>query len=480
MDQTRVPIYEALEEYRKKRVVSFDVPGHKQGHGNPRLKAMLGEQCMRIDVNSMKCLDNLSHPVSVIKEAHEYAAEAFGAAHAFFMVNGTSSAVQTMLLSCAKHGEKVILPRNVHRSSINALVLGGILPIYVNPGIHATLGISLGMNFADIQKAMQEHPDAKAILINNPTYYGICSDLKKIVTLAHSYGMKVLVDEAHGTHFYFGANLPISAMAAGADMSAVSTHKTGGSLTQSSILLVGEHVDEGYVRQIINLTQTTSASYLLMASLDITRSYLACEGKAIYQKVQEFAEYARNEINGLGGYIAFSKELCNGHDIYDVDTTKLTIYTRNIGLAGKEVYDLLRDHYDIQIELGDVGNILAILSVGDRAFELERLISALADIKRLYQKEGIRVCMDEYVEPIVIMSPQEAFYAANELVSLSNAANRISAEFIMCYPPGIPLVAPGEKITQELITHIEYARQKGCQLTGTQDMDVQEIKVVSV
>ena len=270
MNQSRAPIYEALQMFREMRVVPFDVPGHKRGRGNPELTAFLGEQCVSIDVNSMKPLDNLCHPVSVIREAEELAAEAFGAAHAFLMVGGTTSAVQSMILSVCKRGDKIILPRNVHRSVINALVLCGAIPVYVNPEVDVKLGISLGMKREQVAKAIAAHPDAVAVLVNNPTYYGICSDLKAIVGMAHRAGMYCLADEAHGTHFYFGENMPVSAMAAGADMAAVSMHKSGGSLTQSSLLLTGPDINSGYVRQIINLTQTTSGSYLLMSSLDTT------------------------------------------------------------------------------------------------------------------------------------------------------------------------------------------------------------------
>lgn len=238
-NQARAPIYEALEEFRKNRVVPFDVPGHKRGRGNPELVGLLGQQCVGIDVNSMKPLDNLCHPVSVIREAEEMAAEAFGAAYVFLMVGGTTSSVQSMVLSACKRGDKIILPRNVHRSVINALVLNGAIPIYVNPDTDNRLGIALGMKVSQVEKTIRENPDAVAVLVNNPTYYGICSDLRSIVKLAHSHGMKVLVDEAHGTHFYFGENMPVSAMEAGADLAAVSMHKSGGSLTQSSFLLVG-------------------------------------------------------------------------------------------------------------------------------------------------------------------------------------------------------------------------------------------------
>ena len=284
-NQSRAPIYEALEEFRQNRIVPFDVPGHKRGRGNPELVALLGQQCVGIDVNSMKPLDNLCHPVSVICEAEEMAAEAFGAAYAFLMVGGTTSSVQSMVLSVCKKGDKIILPRNVHRSVINALVLCGAIPIYVNPDMDAKLGIALGMRVSQVERTIGENPDAVAVLVNNPTYYGICSDLRSIVKLAHGHGMKVLVDEAHGTHFYFGDSMPLSAMAAGADMAAVSMHKSGGSLTQSSFLLTGISMNPGHVRQIINLTKTTSASYLLLASLDISRRNLALRGKKEFAKV---------------------------------------------------------------------------------------------------------------------------------------------------------------------------------------------------
>ncbi len=305
--QKKAPIYEALEEFKKKRVVPFDVPGHKRGRGNPELVQLLGEKCVSLDVNSMKPLDNLCHPVSVIREAEELAAEAFGAASAYLMVGGTTSAVQSMILSVVKAGDKIILPRNVHKSVINALVLCGGIPIYVNPEMNQRLGISLGMQVEKVKQAIEDNPDAVAVFVNNPTYYGICSDIKTIVQLAHSRGMKVLADEAHGTHLYFGKNLPISAMAAGADMAAVSMHKSGGSLTQSSLLLLNKGVNTDYVRQIINLTQTTSASYLLLSSLDISRRNLALRGEESFAKVVEMAEYARREINSIGGYYAYGK-----------------------------------------------------------------------------------------------------------------------------------------------------------------------------
>ena len=435
MNQNKAPIYEALEEFRKNRIVPFDVPGHKRGRGNPELVRLFGKQCVELDVNSMKPLDNLCHPTSVIKEAEELAAEAFKASHAFLMVGGTTSSVQSMVLTACKKGEKIILPRNVHRSVINALVINGATPIYVNPDVDKRLGIALGMKISQVEKAIEENPDAVAILVNNPTYYGICSNLKKIVELAHMHNMLVLVDEAHGTHFYFGENMPMTAMAAGADMSSISMHKSGGSLTQSSFLLTGPNISP--------------------------------------------VSYTHLTLPTIGGYYAYGKELINGDSIFDFDTTKLTVYTLDIGLAGIEVYDLLRDEYDIQVELGDIGNILAYISIGDRMREVERLVSALYDISRRYRKDRSGMFDHEYINPSVVMTPQEAFYAAKEeMIPIRETNGRVCTEFVMCYPPGIPILAPGERITQEIIDYILYAKEKGCQITGPEDEKIERLNVI--
>lgn len=479
LNQNRAPIYEALEEFKKMRVVPFDVPGHKRGRGNPELAALLGDKCVQMDVNSMKPLDNLCHPISVIREAEQLAAAAFGAAHAFLMVGGTTSAVQAMVLSVAKRGDKIILPRNVHRSVMGAMVLCGAIPVYVNPECDHRLGIPLGMQVSAVEQAILANPDAKAVLVNNPTYYGICSDLKSIVKLSHRHGMKCLVDEAHGTHFYFSGRLPVSAMAAGADMAAVSMHKSGGSLTQSSLLLTGPDMHEGHVRQIINLTQTTSASYLLLSSLDISRRNLALRGESAFSGVVDLAEYARKEINDIGGYYAFSRELINGCSVYDFDVTKLAVNTLDTGLAGIEVYDLLRDEYDIQIEFGDLGNLLAYLSIGDRHREIERLVGALSEVRRRFGKnDKANLMTQEYIDPEVAVSPQEAFYAETETLPLHQTQGRICSEFVMCYPPGIPILAPGERITADILDYIDYAKQKGCSMTGPEDAAIERLNVL--
>ncbi len=477
-EQKRAPVLEALENHKAARVVHFDVPGHKQGRGNPELTAFLGRMCMEADVNSSKPLDNLCHPTSVIKEAEALAASAFGAANAFFMVNGTTSAVQSMILSVCKKGDKIILPRNVHRSVIGALVLCGAVPVYVNPQTDLRLGIALGMAVDDVRSAIENNKDAKAVFVNNPTYYGICSDIEQIVDLAHSHGMVVLADEAHGTHFYFGKDMPKSAMAAGCDIASISMHKSGGSLTQSSLLISGPNINAGHLRQVIGLTQTTSGSYLLMASLDISRKNLALRGAEVFNTVLELAQYAREEINQIGDYYAYAQDIVNGGTIFDFDSTKLSVHTLDTGLAGIEVYDILRDEYDIQVEFGDIANILAYISVGDRERDVERLVSALSEIRRRKRRDKTGLMRYEYIDPIVKATPQQAFYSQKQMLPIEQTQGKICAESVMCYPPGIPILAPGEQITEQILQYISYMKKKGGSLTGPEDLSIKHLNVM--
>lgn len=479
LDQNRAPVYEALEAMRAEKLVPFDVPGHKRGKGNKDLTDFLGERCMSVDVNSTKYLDSLGHPTGIIREGEELAAEAFGAGAAFFMVGGTTASIQAMILSSVRKGEKLILPRNVHQSVVNALVICGAVPVYINPQTSERLGIALGMSVMDVIRTINENPDAKAIFVNNPTYYGICSNLREIVSAAHARGMRVLCDEAHGAHFYFGKGLPVSGMAAGADMAAVSMHKSGGSLTQSSFLLCGPGIDASYVRQIVNLTQTTSASYLLISSLDISRRTLALDGERIFDKVKQYAGYARDEISQIGDYLVYSDELINGDSIFDYDQTKLSVNTYDLGLAGIEVHDILHDEYDIQIEFGDLSNFLAYISIGDKTKNIERLIGALYEIRRRYKRPKNAQFKYEYMSPHLVMTPQEAFYAQKKSVPLAQSAGMVSGESLMTYPPGIPLLAPGERITQQIVDFIQASGEAGCVITGTQDITAEHISVLA-
>lgn len=481
-NQRRTPLFDALKEYQERKVVPFDVPGHKHGKGLKEFADYVGERVLEIDVNSMKPLDNLNNPVGVIKEAEDLAAEAYWADQAYFLVNGTSSGVQAMVMSVCEPGDKIIIPRNAHKSAINSLILSGAEPVYIQPEINERLGIAMGVTIESVEKAIARHFDAKAIFLINPTYYGTTSDIKRIVQLAHKYGMAVLVDEAHGAHFNFHPDLPPDAMELGADMCAVSTHKTAGSLTQSSILLLKEGlVDPKNVRTVLSLTQTTSASYLLMASLDMARKNLAINGEEILERALKLSRYAREEINKIGGYYAFGKELIGTPGVSGFDETKLGINVSDLGLTGFEVYDILRDEYNIQVEMGDMYNILALVSTGDDDESVQTLIDALRDLKGKYRGTKLNFDKTSILEnPDVIVSPRDAFYSRKKVVKFEDAEGEISGESLMIYPPGIPIVTPGERISADMIEYVKMLRNQQTAFQGTEDPKAEYIKVLGI
>ena len=474
------PLFTALKEYDEKDVIPFDVPGHKHGVGLCEFRDYLGETTLRIDVNSMKCLDSLCNPITVIKDAQELAAEAFYSDYAFFMVNGTTAAVQAMIMSTCEPGDKIILPRNAHKSATSAIILSGAIPVYIQPEVNEELGMAMGVSLDEIEWAIGKHPDAKAILIINPTYYGAVSDLAGIVKLAHRNGIAVLVDEAHGAHLTFHTDFPSSAMEVGADMAAVSTHKTGGSLTQSSILLLRDGIiDENHVKTTINLMQTTSASYLLMSSIDVARKQLAINGEEMLEKILSLVRYARSEINKIDYLYSPGREIINRRGVYEFDESKLTINVRKLGITGYEVYDILRDEYNIQMELADMYNVLAIISLGDTNESINALINALKDIASKYKgNEEIKIQKNILKNPDLIISPRDAYYANKHSILLENSVGEISGESVMVYPPGIPIIVPGEKITRDIVDYIKALKEEECLMQGTEDPYVDYIRVL--
>jgi arginine/lysine/ornithine decarboxylase len=478
-NHNKTPLFDALKEYYNKQVIPFDVPGHKHGVGLPEFTQFVGKNVMEIDVNSMKPLDNISNPISVIKEAEELMADAYSASHAFFLVNGTSSGVQAMIMSVCKPGDKIIIPRNAHKSAINGLIMSGAIPVYIQPEMNYDLGIAMGISLESVEKAIAKNSDVKAIFLINPTYYGVTSNIKEIIKLAHKHGIAVLVDEAHGAHFRFHREFPSSAMELGADMAAVSLHKTGGSLTQSSVLLLNEGlIDKNTVKTILNLTQTTSASYLLMSSLDVARKRLVMEGNEVFSHILKVLRKAREEINKIEGLYAFGRELIGDPGVVDFDETKLGVDVSGLGITGFEAYDILRDEYNIQVELGDAYNILAIVSVGDNEESINLLVEALKDMSLKYRgtkKKSDKVTLEN---PEVIVSPRNAFYATKRIIKLEDAEGEISGESIMAYPPGIPIVTPGERISKEIIEYINFLKNQHSMLTDTEDPTVEYVKVL--
>lgn len=479
-EQNRAPLFEALKDYHSRNVIPFDVPGHKHGVGLSELAGYVGKKVLEIDVNSMECLDNICNPIGVIKEAEELAARAYGAEKAFFLVNGTTSGVQAMIMAACRPGEKIILPRNAHKSAIAGMILSGAVPIYIQPEINEELGIAMGMTVESVLRTMEEHPDAKAVFVIHPTYYGAVSDLAAIVEAAHGYGMAVLADEAHGAHFNFHPDLPVSAMELGADASASSTHKTGGSLTQSSLLLMRSGIlDPSYMKTTLNLTQTTSASYLLMTSIDVARKQLATRGKDILGRLLEIVRDAKAQLNEIDGLYAFGSELVGSPGVFDFDDTKLGVNVRELGLSGYDAEKLLRKEYNIQVELADMYNILAITAVGDTEESIGSLVAAIKDLAKHHRNGDVReITRGMLTNPEIVVSPRDAYYSSKKPVKLEESIGCVSGESIMAYPPGIPLVTPGEMITREIVEYAKLLKAEKCMLQGTQDPYVDTILVL--
>lgn len=479
LDQNKTPLFDAVKYHVNRKAIPLQIPGHKHGNGLEEYREFVGENVLRMDLNETRGIDIIWDPTRVIADAEKLLADTFGASTAYFLINGTTSGVQAMIMSTCKPGEQIIVPRNAHKSIFNALILSGARPVYVVPEISDDLGIVMGITEDSLAKAIKENPDAKAVLAINPSYYGVTSNLKSFVEIAHQNGMPVLVDEAHGTHMHFHQYFPASAMEAGADMSAVSLHKTGGSMTQSSALLIGnKHLDPNYVKHVLNLTYTTSPSYILLCSLDVARKQLATKGTAILEQVLEIVRWAKEEINKIDGLFAPDQKYFKTSGHFSFDETKLLVNVQKIGLTGYEVEELLAKDYNILIELADMYNILAITGLGERKEYLEALIDALKDIAQYAVRKEVRKIDAIQFNPEVVTLPRDAFYSPKKSVPLERCAGEISGEMIMVYPPGIPLVSMGEIITTEIIEYVKTLKQEKCTLQGTSDPCVDYVMVL--
>ncbi|MFT8887804.1 MAG: aminotransferase class I/II-fold pyridoxal phosphate-dependent enzyme [Ethanoligenens sp.] len=468
-EQQTAPLFEAMERYVHTDMVHFDVPGHKK-RNSPEIMEAFGEKVLRMDANSTPELDMLGKPTGVIAQAEKLLAQAYGADEAFFLVNGTTSGVQYMIFAACQPKDKIIIPRNVHKSAINALILSGAHPVFVAPEIDETYGILNGVRFETIKKSIDRNPDAKAVFLINPTYFGAVSDLPAIVAYAHAHNMLVLVDEAHGAHLPFHPAFPISAMQAGADLSAISLHKTGGALTQSSALVMHTaYLTRDRVHAAINLFETTSASYLLMTSLDIARRKLVTQGHTIFDELLKQVRTMKAEINAMPGLSVLTADCVDGAGVCGYDETKVVVRVNELGLTGFKAYEIMRKDYHVQPELSETYVIMFIVSIGDDASTLRVLTDALRDLSRRFygKKEPFRVSMSGVLQKLHgVITPREAFYAEKIAVPISEAVDEICGESIMIYPPGIPLAIPGEWLTQEILDAYAFYRAQGGLLVG--------------
>jgi arginine decarboxylase len=482
VDHQRTPLFSTLIRHAEKNPIQFHIPGHKKGVGmDPEFRSFIGDNALSIDLINIAPLDDLHQPMGIIEEAQQLAADAFGADHTYFSVQGTSGAIMTMIMTVCSQGDKIIVPRNVHKSVMAAIIFIGAKPVFISPVRDKDLGIDHGITTRSVRRALEKHPDAKAVLVINPTYFGVCADLKEIVELVHSYDMPVLVDEAHGSLIHFHENLPLSAMDAGADMAATSIHKLGGSMTQSSVLNVqGNRVNPKRIQTIISMLTTTSTSYILLASLDTARRHLALNGRALAEHALELAQFARKHINEIPGLSCFGDEILGSEATFDYDPTKVCVHVRRLGITGYDVENWLRETYNIEVELSDMYNILCLVTPGDTKENIDILLKALRELAEInFNPANVNDVVIEVPDiPQLTLTPRDAFYGETETIPFKESADRIIAEFIYVYPPGIPILLPGEVITQELINYIVEHVEVGLPVKGPEDRSVQNVKVI--
>jgi len=469
-EQLRTPLFDAMVGLAEARKVSFHTPGHKSGKGiSTRFRKFVGPKIFSIDLTTLDEVDSLQKPKGVIKEAQELAAKAYGADRSYFLVNGTTGGNQAMILTTCNPGDKVLVARNAHKSVLAGLIATGAQPIFYLTEVDENLKITLNVAYEATRQAIDAHPEARVLFLTSPNYYGICADLERIIAYAHERNVTVLVDEAHGPHLKFHPDLPVSALEAGADLCVQSTHKIIGGMTQASMLhAMAKRIDIPTLSNVLRFVQTTSPSYILMASLDLARMQMATEGEKLLDKAIKLAEEARIKINKIPGILCFGKEMIKGplfSQMGDFDVTKLTITAKNLGLSGYQVSQILNSRYHIQVEMADPFHVLVIISIGDRRDDLNRLVEALREISKEHYGTAKPTALEGVGVPLFMnkatLTPREAFFADHHYVEVEKAIGCVSSEIVTVYPPGIPLLIPGEVITQEVLDYLKRMLKLG-------------------
>ena len=447
MNQNQAPLYEALSSYVKRKVVKLHVPGHQYGRGLPKEMASLLGKSSGFDLSVLEDIDSLSHPQSVIKQAQELAAEVFGAEETLFLVNGSTLGVLAMILSTCSLNDKILISRNMHQSVIAGLTLSGAKPIYLQPErLDEEFNLPLNVKPESVERALKDNPDIKAVLIISPTQFGVTADLKKIAEIVHQAGKILLIDEAWGAHFKFHKDLPVAALESGADMVVQSTHKRLPALSQSSMLhLQGQRIDREKVRRTIRFLQTTSPSYILLASLDLVRRQVAFKGKDLWEEAINLAKKTRNSLKQLG-FRFLDKSYLNEKG-FDLDITNITLGVEN----GFKAWDILNQN-SIEPEFATLDHLIFLIGIGNNEKDIFSLLKAF---KKISPKKNSRKIKYPAIIPKISLSPWEASFKKTKRIEIKNAPGLIAAETITIYPPGIPLLVPGEIITQEICDYLK-------------------------
>lgn len=479
-EQRRTPYLDALIAYVEEKTIPFHVPGHKQGRGtHPKLKEWLGDPHLAMDLTEVPGLDNLAQPKDVLKEAQELAAKAYGVDASYFLVNGSSSGVHAMITAACNPGDKILIPRNAHKSAFAGLIFSGAVPVYLMPEFDLSLQMDQTVTVETLIKGLDENPDAKAVMLLSPTYYGAASDVKKLIDIVHERGKIALVDEAWGPHFHFHPDLPQSAVDAGADLVVNSTHKLLSSLTQTSLLHYRRgRIDQARLEAVLRFYTTSSPSCLLLASIDACRMQMATEGKKLLDNAIALAENARERLNKLPGVYCMGREVIGRPGVDALDPTRLVISLTSLGYTGYEVEELLRREQHVAIEMSDLFHVVALVTIGDSIEELNPLVKGFEALSRRPRQALAKKELKLPDWPPVRLSPRDAFVAEHEMVAIMEAAGRVSAELITTYPPGIPAIVPGEEFTADVLDYILVEQEAGSRVTGVADAALQTVRVV--
>jgi len=482
LDQNSAPLLEALAAYAASSPLRFHVPGHGGGRGAPPdFASLTGGGLFALDATELPGLDDLNGPKGVISGAQCLAAGAFGSDHCFFLVNGTSQGLQALLLASGRPGQKVILPANCHRSVVGGLILAGLEPVFVRPAVVSGFNFAAGLPAGAVAGAVAGNPGACAVLCLHPTYYGAVGDLKKISGQAHAAGLPLLADEAHGSHLYFHPVFPAGALRCEADASVQSIHKTGGSLTQSSLLhLKGSRLDRDRVAAALRLLQTSSPSYVLMASLDAARRQLALEGGRLWQEVLEASAVLRSGLAAIRGIEVFGPDHLDGDGVFDCDPARLVVRVSGLGLTGRQAFAWLAARAGIYAEMADHDNVVLVLGPGISREECRRLVIGFAGLAAREGRYPLPVCPPAGDMPPArrVLGVREAWFAPSRPVDLDQAAGEVSAEWVAVYPPGIPVIVPGEEVSAGVVNYLTRARESGAAFQGPGDPELKRIRVV--
>lgn len=482
--QKSMPYVSSVEKYVKERRTPFHMPGHKQGKGvNIILQRLWGKKIFKYDLTEVDGLDYVNAPAGVIADAEKLAAKAFKAEETFFLINGSTVGNQAAIMSLVGSNEKILVGRNSHQSTYAGLILSGAVPVYAKPTLHNLSGFYPVIGSKEIDILLNKNQDIKAVHITSPTHIGFMPDIEKIRELTQKRNLPLIVDEAHGSHFQFHEELPISAIALGADIVVQSTHKTIGSLTQTSMLHLvnSDHVSGAKLQSILRILQSSSPSTLFVMSLDAARYQMVNEGKRLLTRTLQLSRHLRNNINSIEGLYCYGKEIAGTDDIVDIDETKILINISKTGYTGYELEKILGRKYNIEIEMSDTNHILCFVTIGDTEQSINELINALKSIAQNPKetaKEGSNFFLPMPGIPELVLTPREAFFAQKKRIALKDSLGQISGEFIVPFPPDIPIILPGERINQEILDYVEYLKKNDTMIIGPEDTTLETIDVI--